>query len=660
MSSARTLLIGLGLALVLTVSAGAARKVDSVAVLPNVDVTKLRGDDAEATIAINPTNQLQVFTMVNRMTARRSDDGGQTWVKAGKGLKSICCDNTVAWDDFGNLFLATLNLIKTAPFVTEVPLYLSTDGGASFKKLLDLNTSDAVDQPTIKVGDGMVWVTWNEDDQIVARGAQVTGLGQIGSFVTAAAVPGTKGRVGMPRSVDRQPAPGSGGGNGQFGDIAIGPDGHVVVDWQTSQPDSVSCPCEIDVNTDPDGTGPMGFGSAVKVTDTNVAKFDAIPPQPNRTIDSEANMQYDRSGGAFDGRLYLVYTDAAGPPGDAGNDDTDIYVRYSDDDGATWSSRVKINDDSSGRAQFLPYVAVDQTTGDLVATWYDARNDPTNHDAIEYWGAISHDGGATWSNFQISAGASNGDAGTDSDFEFGDYSWVDFVDGLAMPVWSDNSNSTGDNPDGTGSGLDLYTARIEVGPFCHGRHATITGAGTITGTGGNDVIVGSGGDDQIDAGGGNDVVCAGDGTDTIDDGGGNDTVYGEGGNDTLSTGPIPQGADTFVGGGGTDTVTYVNRTAPISVSLDGKANDGDKKAKETDNIDAENVVGSSSQPNNLKGDADANVLTGGTAKDTLNGGAGADTLNASNNDPGDMVDGGKDKDADVCNVDVGDKVRNCP
>jgi len=34
--------------------------------------------------------------------------------------------------------------------------------------------------------------------------------------------------------------------------------------------------------------------------------------------------------------------------------------------------------------------------------------------------------------------------------------------GLFYPVWSDNSNSTGNNPNGTLKQLDLYTARIVI------------------------------------------------------------------------------------------------------------------------------------------------------------------------------------------------------
>jgi hypothetical protein len=35
-----------------------------------------------------------------------------------------------------------------------------------------------------------------------------------------------------------------------------------------------------------------------------------------------------------------------------------------------------------------------------------------------------------------------------------------FISGIAYPVWADNSNSTGDNPNGTLSRFDVYGAQV--------------------------------------------------------------------------------------------------------------------------------------------------------------------------------------------------------
>ena len=61
----------------------------------------------------------------------------------------------------------------------------------------------------------------------------------------------------------------------------------------------------------------------------------------------------------------------------------------------------------------------------------------------------------------MSAGTNNA-ADTHTSFDFGDYTAAAFQSGLFYTVWPDNSNSTGDNPDGHLHALDVYAARIVV------------------------------------------------------------------------------------------------------------------------------------------------------------------------------------------------------
>lgn len=77
--------------------------------------------------------------------------------------------------------------------------------------------------------------------------------------------------------------------------------------------------------------------------------------------------------------------------------------------------------------------------------------------------------------------------------------------------------------------------RIKPGA-CAGLNLTnvVTGAGTVTGTSGNDLILGSSGADTIDGLGGDDCILGGDGDDVIN--GNSDT-------DICLGGP---GADTFI------------------------------------------------------------------------------------------------------------------
>jgi hypothetical protein len=73
-------------------------------------------------------------------------------------------------------------------------------------------------------------------------------------------------------------------------------------------------------------------------------------------------------------------------------------------------------------------------------------------------------------NARVAEGLSNA-ADTDNNIDLGDYTGLDFNNGTLLPVWADNSNSTAQNPDGTRTGLDLYTARVDAGTLPSGQLA---------------------------------------------------------------------------------------------------------------------------------------------------------------------------------------------
>jgi hypothetical protein len=421
----------------------------SVSVGPNVNISRRFGNQNEAAIAVNPTdpNQLVVVSNEERLIGTRgglfeasSSDGGRTWtgrdMATGKdGLPAACCDPQLVFDGFGNLFLTYID----NEAASQVFVLLSQDGGQTFTQIAHLGGGD---QPSIAAAAGRVWVSFTDDkNTIAAAGATVTGLGAVGAFGTPQEVPGSA--------------------NGDFGDIAIGPAGQVLVTYQLGLAATVG-PDTIFVNQDAGG----GFGPAVTVTATNVGGSDTnIPAQSNNEgIDAEANLAWDQSPGPHHGRVYLVYTDAAA----VGSPETTLFVRSSDDGGSHWGDPVRVND-VTANSRFLPSIAVDQTTGDVAVAWYDARNSALNKTA-QLFAAFSTDGGASFGpNVRVSAGASNSSrseppAPGARPLGYGDFELDKsaFVGGLFYPVWADNSNSTHDNPNGALSRLDLYTAPVAL------------------------------------------------------------------------------------------------------------------------------------------------------------------------------------------------------
>jgi hypothetical protein len=252
--------------------------------------------------------------------------------------------------------------------------------------------------------------------------------------------------------------------NCTYGDVAIGPAGQVMQVCALTE--SGQGGGKLFVSVDSDGLGPAGFGDRVFATATHVGGFDFIPAQPDRSVDAEPGLAWDRTGGPHNGRVYLVYTLEQQNE----SDNMDIYLRYSDNNGVTWSPPKRLNDDATMNSQFLPKIALDPTSGEIAVVWYDARNDLGTggsgdtdglpNDDAQFWGTFSSDAGASFSsNIQVSAGTSNShDSGNGIDY--GDYTGLSFFGGIAHPAWSDNSNSTGTNPNGALHQLDIYTAGV--------------------------------------------------------------------------------------------------------------------------------------------------------------------------------------------------------
>jgi hemolysin type calcium-binding protein len=239
--------------------------------------------------------------------------------------------------------------------------------------------------------------------------------------------------------------------------------------------------------------------------------------------------------------------------------------------------------------------------------------------------------------------------------------------------YASRSSSVTADPDGLaddGELLELDTVASDVEKLIGG-----SAGDTLTGSSGDSVLTGNDGDDTLNGGAGTDTLDGGLGADTLSGGADIDTVSyagrtnpltvtidniagdgesGEGddvrtdvqnviggsgsdaltgssgsnqlsggnGGDTLDGGT---GLDTLIGGAGADTVSYALRSLPVSVDLDGVADDGVAGENDTIGVDIEDVIGGSGA-DTLTGDSVANTLTGGAGDDTIEGGEGSDVL----------------------------------
>ena len=225
------------------------------------------------------------------------------------------------------------------------------------------------------------------------------------------------------------------------------------------------------------------------------------------------------------GRIYVAYVDAYTTANFIGNqpgDNTNIYLKYSDDGGLTWTTDGKIvNDDNgttdgfseanisgpagsvvdNGRPQFSPSIAVDQATGTLALSFYDTRNDP-QHARTALYVATSIDGGASFApetfvntplavtdgitgatvilgpipdnqskSVPATPGVRNG-AIDNKGPGYGQSQGLAFLGGHLYPAWASNQN-------GGGSGTDALDIRIVSATVASGPRIVSSTMGTV-------------------------------------------------------------------------------------------------------------------------------------------------------------------------------------
>ena len=151
----------------------------------------------------------------------------------------------------------------------------------------------------------------------------------------------------------------------------------------------------------------------------------------------------DNSNGTYRGRLYTVY--ASNEPAGDGNK-SDIFCRYSDDGGNTWSTAVTVNDDfpSINNNSWHPATWCDYETGRLYVQWMDTRETPAG-DYCKIYATYSDDGGQTFvanhaiSNVKMKINCTSCGGGGTPRYQ-GDYNAMVSNSVTSMSTWADFRN----------------------------------------------------------------------------------------------------------------------------------------------------------------------------------------------------------------------------
>ncbi len=405
----------------------------------NVKINTLSNRPEEVAIAIDPTNPDNMVAGANLRNVYRSTDGGKTWKEA-RLPRGTYGDPSLVFDPAGNVFYA--HLLNTWE---AIGVRRSSDKGATWEPLVRVRgeSSDSArpgslfktslqDKEWIAAdlsdgpGRGNIYMAWTNFTKYGSRSPLDSS-----SIMFARSTDGGVTFEPYVRVSDRA-------GNAVDSDStmegavpAAGPGGEVHLAW--AGPEGIY----FDKSTD----GGVTFGEDRVISDMpggwdiEVSGIYRANGMPVTTCDVSRS--------PYRGTVYVNWVDDK-------LGDYDVWLIRSTDGGATWSGRVRVNDDEpgNGRDQFFTWMAVDPVTGEIAIVFYDRRHYAS--DSTDVYLARSTDGGVTFRNERISTAAF-----LPSAFVFiGDYINVASYGGRIRPVWTRMDDGE----------LSIYTALIDPTP----------------------------------------------------------------------------------------------------------------------------------------------------------------------------------------------------
>lgn len=371
----------------------------------------------EVAIAINPVNPDIIAAGANIDFFFLSTDGGDTWnYQELTSSLGVWGDPSLVFDTEGNLFFAHLSNPISGYWIDRIVVQRSTNNGSTWNDGAGVGYTYprnqdkewlAVDHTNSQYRNNL-YMFWTEFDNY-------------GSSSNS-----DSSRILFSKSTDKglvwsNPVRISDvGGNCIDEDHtvegavpAVGPNGEIYTAWSGS----------LGIMFDRSFDGGETFGNDIFVSD-QPGGWDFGIPSVSR-CNGFPITACDISDSPFRGNIYILWSDQRN-----GTTNTDIFLIKSTDHGDTWSEKVKVNDDNSGRHQFFPWMCVDSTTGAIYSVFYDRRN--TTGAGTDVYLAKSTDGGETFENIKISESTFS----TTSSVFFGDYIGIAAHDRVVRPLWT--------------------------------------------------------------------------------------------------------------------------------------------------------------------------------------------------------------------------------
>jgi|GEM_PF-288412 len=403
---------------------------------PNVRVLPSTvSQQSEVPIVSSPVNRNILFGSSNAANASFinsgvyvSLDGGLTW----RSTDTVNAPNRndqrgdpgPTIDKNGNMILTHLTSATNFGGVTGMGANYSTDNGLTWSATFQVSSDANADKNLAGTDDspsspyyGNSYFGWTSFGTNPANGrASVTTNGGV-SWAAA-------------QIINATPA----GRNAQGHDVAVAPNGNVFVVWTAGV--SAAPFTEDFVGVAKSTNGGASYVATENAFDVNGSRSSSFNGWGIRT-NGFPRVAIDKSGGVRNGWIYIVTSELNLAP--AGSD-ADVILHRSSDNGATWSSGIRVNQDAlnNGKVQFFPAVCVDQAGG-LNIVYYDNRNFPSSGDSCAVFISRSIDGGTTFTDVEVSdhhfkPKASTGFGGG----YMGDYIGIAPSVGKVVAIWMDD------------------------------------------------------------------------------------------------------------------------------------------------------------------------------------------------------------------------------
>ena len=348
----------------------APNNTSAVVTIGNWDNFSLGTDFAESNMATNPNQPTWFFTAYNTNAPHDTENGYDWFIHTANFGASMAGDPVVAYDSLGNLF------------------YENMYGSISGCKVLASTNNGVTWGPSITAiaGNDKNWIACDQTSGPYANYVYttMTNGGPPGNFArsmdhgltfTSTFAPSTQAIPGMM--------------------VCVGPEGNIqggAVHVVTNSGSSFASTYTFYLSTD--GGATFTLKSAQQFSGTVGSQVGGRNSVQNMRTRPYPMIAADNSYGSNRGKMYVVYA-SNDPPSTNGH--PDIFCRSSSDDGTTWSSAVKVNDDpnTTNNHQWHPAIWCDKQTGKLYVMWMDTRDIPTSDSAYIY-ASYSTDGGVTF------------------------------------------------------------------------------------------------------------------------------------------------------------------------------------------------------------------------------------------------------------------------